>query len=126
MSRKLHTKAGAAVYAARKGIVEPVFGQIKQARGFRQFLLRGFEKVQANGRWCARRTTFSSCIASACDRTGDRALGASARSEPVGSCTGEGQWYHHRHSGRAARGNSDDHDDYSVGLLARLSVASYN
>lgn len=47
MSRKLHTKVGAAVYAARKGIVEPVFGQIKQARGFRQFLLRGFEKVQA-------------------------------------------------------------------------------
>ena len=47
MSRKLHAKAGAAVYAARKGIVEPVIGQIKQARGFRQFLLRGFEKVQA-------------------------------------------------------------------------------
>src|SRR5438093_12934668 len=41
MSRKLHTKTGAAVYAARKGIVEPVIGQIKQARGFRQFLLRG-------------------------------------------------------------------------------------
>ena len=47
MTRKLQTKAGAAVYAARKGIVEPVFGQIKQARGFRQFLLRGFKKVQA-------------------------------------------------------------------------------
>jgi len=47
MSRKLHTKTGAAVYAARKGIVEPVIGQIKQARGFRQFLLRGVEKVQA-------------------------------------------------------------------------------
>jgi transposase len=47
MSRKLQTKAGAAVYAARKGIVEPVIGQIKHARGFRQFLLRGFEKVQA-------------------------------------------------------------------------------
>jgi transposase len=46
MSRKVHTKAGAAVYAARKGIVEPVIGQIKQARGFRQFLLRGFENVQ--------------------------------------------------------------------------------
>ena len=45
--RKLHTRAGAAVYAARTGIVEPVFGQIKQARGFRQFLLRGFEQVQA-------------------------------------------------------------------------------
>ncbi len=49
MSRKLHTKTGAAVYAARKGIVEPVIGQIKQARGFRQFLLRGFDKVQ--GEW---------------------------------------------------------------------------
>jgi hypothetical protein len=31
----------------RKQIVEPVFGQIKQARGFRQFLLRGVEKVRA-------------------------------------------------------------------------------
>jgi transposase len=47
MARKLHTKAGAAVYAARKAIVEPVIGQIKQARGFRQFLLRGVENVQA-------------------------------------------------------------------------------
>jgi len=46
MSRKLHTKAGAAVYAARKGIVEPVIGQIKQARGFRQFLLRGIDNVE--------------------------------------------------------------------------------
>ena len=49
MRRKLQTKAGAAVYAARKGIVEPVFGQIKQARGFRQFLLRGIKK--ARGEW---------------------------------------------------------------------------
>jgi hypothetical protein len=31
----------------RKQIVEPVFGQIKQARGFRQYLLRGVEKVRA-------------------------------------------------------------------------------
>jgi len=31
----------------RKYTVEPVFGQIKQARGFRQFLLRGIDKVQA-------------------------------------------------------------------------------
>ena len=49
MKRKLQTKAGRAVYAARKTIVEPVFGQIKQARGFRQFLLRGLRKVQ--GEW---------------------------------------------------------------------------
>ena len=34
-------------YRFRKQIVEPVFGQIKQARGFRQFLLRGIEKVKA-------------------------------------------------------------------------------
>ena len=47
MTRKLQTKAGAAVYAARKGLVEPVIGQIKHARGFRQFLLRGVEKVEA-------------------------------------------------------------------------------
>jgi transposase len=47
MKRRLQTKAGKAVYAARKTIVEPVFGQIKQARGFRQFLLRGIDKVRA-------------------------------------------------------------------------------
>ncbi len=47
MTRKLQTKAGAEVYAARKCIVEPVFGQIKQARGFRRFLLRGIKKVRA-------------------------------------------------------------------------------
>ena len=57
MSRKLHTKAGAAVYAARKAIVEPVIGQIKQARGFRQFLLRGLEKVQ--GEWSLVCTTHN-------------------------------------------------------------------
>jgi hypothetical protein len=49
MARKLDTKAGAAVYAARKAMVEPVIGQIEHARGFRQFLPRGFEKVQ--GEW---------------------------------------------------------------------------
>ena len=49
MRKKLQTKAGAAVYARRKAIVEPVFGQIKQARGFRRFSLRGLIKVQ--GEW---------------------------------------------------------------------------
>jgi hypothetical protein len=57
MARKLHTKTGAAVYAARKAIVEPVIGQIKHARGFRQFLLRGFEKVQ--GEWALVCTTHN-------------------------------------------------------------------
>jgi len=49
MKRKLKTKVGSAVYARRKCMVEPVFGQIKQARGFRQFLLRGLKKVR--GEW---------------------------------------------------------------------------
>jgi transposase len=49
MRRKLKTKVGAAIYSRRKTVPEPVFGQIKHARGFRQFLLRGLEKVQ--GEW---------------------------------------------------------------------------
>ena len=47
MARKLATRAGAAAYARRKAVVEPVFGQIKQARGLRQFLLRGLAKARA-------------------------------------------------------------------------------
>jgi hypothetical protein len=57
MKRKLQTKAGRAIYAGRKTIVEPVFGQIKQARGFRQFLLRGVEKVRAE--WALVCTTHN-------------------------------------------------------------------
>jgi hypothetical protein len=38
---------GSKVDARRKVIVEPVFGQVKQARGFRQFSLRGHRKVAA-------------------------------------------------------------------------------
>jgi transposase len=49
MRRKLQTQVGAAIYSRRKTIVEPVFGQIKEARGFRRFLLRGLGKVQ--GEW---------------------------------------------------------------------------
>jgi hypothetical protein len=57
MKRKLKTKAGRAIYARRKTIVEPVFGQIKQAQGFRQFLLRGVEKVR--GEWALVCTTHN-------------------------------------------------------------------
>lgn len=49
MARKLATKSGAATYSRRKVIVEPVFGQVKEARGFRRFLLRGLTKVR--GEW---------------------------------------------------------------------------
>ena len=47
MRRKLQTKRGRKRYALRMETVEPVFGQIKAGRGFRQFLLRGLEKVNA-------------------------------------------------------------------------------
>jgi transposase len=47
MQHKLRSAAGKALYAARKHIVEPVFGQIKGVRGIRRFLLRGLEKVSA-------------------------------------------------------------------------------
>ena len=49
MDRKIRSKAGQAIYALRKTIVEPVFGQIKAARGLNRFLLRGLEKV--NREW---------------------------------------------------------------------------
>ena len=49
MRRKLQTKRGRQRYALRMETVEPVFGQIKQGRGFRQFLLRGLAKV--NREW---------------------------------------------------------------------------
>jgi len=41
MRRKLASEAGRDVYRMRKAIVEPVFGQIKEWRGFRRFSLRG-------------------------------------------------------------------------------------
>jgi transposase len=49
MRAKLQTARGRAVYGLRKGLVEPVFGQIKGARGFRRFALRGLAKVR--GEW---------------------------------------------------------------------------
>jgi len=47
MQHKLRTEAGRAIYKRRKVIVEPVFGQIKEQRGFRRFSMRGLEKVRA-------------------------------------------------------------------------------
>lgn len=47
MAAKLQTPTGKKVYSKRKETVEPVFGQIKEARGIRRFLLRGLGSVQA-------------------------------------------------------------------------------
>ena len=47
MAEKLRTPEGKKLYAERKKIVEPVFGQMKHVRGFRQFLLRGLRRIAA-------------------------------------------------------------------------------
>jgi hypothetical protein len=49
LAAKLRTPAGQALYTRRKVIVEPVFGQIKEARGFRRFVLRGLATIR--GEW---------------------------------------------------------------------------
>jgi hypothetical protein len=49
MARKLRTKKGRELYARRKGMIEPVFGQLKQVLGFRQFSLRGLASMR--GEW---------------------------------------------------------------------------
>ncbi len=49
MAAQVRTPEGKALDARRKVIVEPVFGQIKEARGFRRFLLRGVQKIR--GEW---------------------------------------------------------------------------
>lgn len=57
MIRKLQTKKGKEKYGRRKETAEPVFGQIKNCRGFRQFLLRGLKKVR--GEWNLMCTTHN-------------------------------------------------------------------
>ena len=49
MRAKLGTESGRALYARRKTIVEPVFGQIKECRGFRRVSLRG--EAPARAEW---------------------------------------------------------------------------
>jgi transposase len=57
MARKLRTKKGRAVYAKRKGMIEPIFGQLKQVLGCRQFSLRGLASMRGEWRLMARCTT---------------------------------------------------------------------
>jgi Transposase DDE domain len=47
MAARLKRAGRRSRYRLRKQVVEPVFGQIKQARGFRQFLLRGLDQVRS-------------------------------------------------------------------------------
>jgi transposase len=57
MDRKLRSKPGQAIYALRKKVVEPVFGQIKSSRRLDRFRLRGLKKV--NGEWALMATTHN-------------------------------------------------------------------
>jgi len=59
MAAKLREGAWGSPYHLRKITVEPVFGQIKQARGFRQFLMRGLANVQAE--WAMVCTAHNLC-----------------------------------------------------------------
>ena len=60
MRAKIKAGGHASPYRLRKQLPEPVFGQIKQARGFRQFLMRGIDKVRAEWAKSAPPTIFSS------------------------------------------------------------------
>ena len=57
MDRKLRSVTGQRIYALRKTVIEPVFGQIKGARRLDRFWLRGLEKV--NGEWALIATTHN-------------------------------------------------------------------
>ena len=57
MARKLKTRRGKNTYKKRKETVEPVFGIIKSVMGFRQFMLRGIEKV--NTEWALVRVAYN-------------------------------------------------------------------
>jgi hypothetical protein len=59
MRRKLQTQVGWAVYRMHKAIAEPVLGQIKGARGFQRFLLRGLPQVRAE--WTLVATVHNIC-----------------------------------------------------------------
>ena len=81
MNRKLRTKAGRRHYARRKVIVEPVFGQIKEARGFRRFSLRGLEAVQAEWLLVAAVHNLGKLFTSG--RAGRALLGRAIGSQPT-------------------------------------------
>ena len=81
MQAKLKTKEGRKIYSKRKASVEPVFGQIKEARGIRGFLLRGIEQVK--GEWkliCLTHNILKLWRKACCDnRIGAPSLGRKAQ-----------------------------------------------
>ena len=104
MARKLRTKKGRAEYRRRKAIVEPVFGQIKEARGFRRFHLRG--RASATGEWH---------LVCAVHNLG-KVFRATRPSRPTG-------WDGAPPTERRPRRRSDTRVCTGAGLLDRLSLA---
>jgi Transposase DDE domain len=64
MAHRLKTPEGRKLYALRKQTPEPVFGIIKSALGFRQFSLRGLDKVRAQWSLVTLAWTSSGCSSS--------------------------------------------------------------
>jgi hypothetical protein len=58
MRYRLSTTKGKAIYKLRKETVEPVFGIIKEAMGFRRFMLRGLKKVSLEWNWVSLAYNF--------------------------------------------------------------------
>ncbi len=104
MARKLRTKKGRAEYRRRKAIVEPVFGQIKEARGFRRFHLRG--RASVTGEWH---------LVCAVHNLG-KLFGATRRHQPQG-------WNGARLTGRRPRRRSGPVACTGAGLVDRLRMA---
>ncbi len=89
MKHRLKTAAGRAKYKLRQQTVEPVFGIIKSVLGFRQFLLRGREKVALEWQWvwrigfsnpkgCMATYNFAPILPDGCPRLSDQAARVSA------------------------------------------------
>lgn len=90
MTRKLQTKAGAAIHAARKAMVEPCSGRSTRRVASVGSCCAATRRCRPSGRWCARRTIFSSCTASACE-PGTRPAWT-CRYTPTRTATGRSEW----------------------------------
>ena len=99
MREKLQTPTGKAIYKRRKEVVEPVFGQIKEGRGFRRFSLRG--KVKAGGEWTLVCLTHNLLKLFRASRTTVHA--PSGWQRPVWGAAG-GDWRHRSPPGEPSKG----------------------
>ena len=118
MRRKLRTKRGRQRYGLRKETVEPVFGQIKQGRGFRQFLLRGLEKV--NREWSLISTGHNLLKLF---RFGASQRGKATRNGPTGHTKAGHINTGHTNTGHTKAGNIKE-ESWAVGelIIVRLSA----